>query len=89
MERQKQRRLARLSGHAGNGVVGLDSPSSNQSTASSSHPSEEQHNLLGGWGGQGATMKQQTARRRNMEDNTDSLLLDMNDTGARAQITSI
>jgi hypothetical protein len=89
MERQKQKRLARLSGHAGNGVIGVDSPGSNQSTVSSSHPSEEQHNLLGGWGGQNATMKQQTARRRNMEDNTDSLLLDVTDTGARARIAAV
>ena len=49
MERQRQRRLARLSGHAGNGVVGLGSTESPKSTISggSSAHSIEQRNLLG------------------------------------------
>jgi hypothetical protein len=88
MERQKQRRIARLSGHAGNGVIGVDSPCSNQSTASS-HMSEEQQHLLGSRA-QNAAMKQQTARRRNMEESTGTtLLLDITDTGPRAQISAV
>lgn len=47
MESQRQRRLARLSGHAGNGVVGLaDSPKSTISGTSSAQ-SIEQQNLRG------------------------------------------
>jgi hypothetical protein len=47
MESQKQRRLARLSGHAGNAVVGLaDSPKSTISGTSSAQ-SIEQQNFLG------------------------------------------
>jgi hypothetical protein len=71
MERQKQRRIARLTGNAGNGVMGVDSPGSNQSTAS--YYSEEHQQLLSGG---------QTARRRNLDEGTESLLLDI-DTGPR------
>ena len=85
MERQKQKRLARLSGRSGNGVIGMDSPSG--STASS-HMSEEKQQLLGNMG-QNATMKQQTARRRNMDENGESLLLDVDDTGPRAQVSAV
>ena len=84
MERQKQRRLARLTGRPGNGVGGMDSPSS----ATSSHISDhEQQHLLGG--AMNATMKQQTARRRNNEEAPDALLLDLTDTGPRAVITAV
>lgn len=68
MERQKQRRIARLTGNAGNGVMGVDSPGSNQSTAS--HYSEEHQHLIGG-------QNTSTARRRNMEDGAETLLLDI------------
>eukprot|EP00980_Cylindrotheca_fusiformis_P022330 scaffold9191_cov114-Cylindrotheca_fusiformis.AAC.25 len=76
MERQKQRRIARLTGNAGNGVMGVDSPGSNQSTAS--YYSEEQQDLIGG---QDANTG---ARRRNMDEGTESLLLDI-DTGPRVR----
>lgn len=83
MERQKQKRLARLTGHGGNGVMGVESPGSNQSTTSSY--TEEQH-LLGGMN-QNATTKRQNTRRRNAED--DSLLLDVIDMGPRAKVASV
>jgi hypothetical protein len=81
MERQKHRRLARLSGHAGNGVIGVDSTSSHAS-ATSSQMSDE-HKLLGS-----RAMHQNATRRRNMEDQTE-LLLDVNDTRPRAHISNI
>jgi hypothetical protein len=88
MERQRQRRLARLSSGGGNGVVGVDSPT--HSTASS-HVSEEQYSLLGK---QSRVMmmnnqQMQAARRRNAEDGTDSLLLDINDARTRPRMTNI
>jgi hypothetical protein len=75
MERQKQRRIARLTGNAGNGVMGVDSPGSNQSTAS--YHGEEQQHLMGG---QNAT----ATRRRNMDEGAQSLLLDI-DAGPRVR----
>lgn len=82
MERQKQKRLARLSGHAGNGVVGLDSPRSDQSTASTQFNEDQQNLLMGG------RTNNSAARRRHMDDQ-DNLLLDVNDTGPRAQLASL
>jgi len=83
MERQRQKRLARLSGNAGNGVVGADdSPRSDQSTTSS-HFHDEQQNLLMGSRANGGP-----ARRRPNGDE-DALLLDVVDTGPRAQITAV
>ena len=78
MERQKQRRLARLTGNAGNGVMGVDSPGSYESTTSSN---DEKEYLFGG-------RKQQETRRRNVDDGTDSLMLDI-DNGPRPQLRSI
>jgi hypothetical protein len=77
MERQKQKRIARLSGHAGNGIVGAESPGS---TASSSHVGDEQQRLLGGEG---------PRRRNGMEDNQESLLLDLNDGPQGGHVTNI
>mmetsp|Transcript_38518 Transcript_38518/g.93187 ORF Transcript_38518/g.93187 Transcript_38518/m.93187 type:complete len:119 (-) Transcript_38518:412-768(-) len=72
MERQKQRRLAKLTGNAGNGVMGVDSPGSNQSTVS--YYSDEQGHLL-------STQKSAASRRRGAEE-SESLLLDI-DAGPR------
>ena len=83
MERQKQKRLARLSGHAGNGVVGLESPRSDHSTASTQFNEEHQTLLMG------SRINNPQTRRRNVEEPTDSLLLDVDDTGPRAKLTSI
>jgi hypothetical protein len=86
MERQKQRRLARLSGNAGNGVVGLENSSplsSNHSTASTQFNEEQQNLLMGNWTNTGSG----PARRRQAGD--DDLLFDVNDTGPRAMVTSI
>lgn len=77
MERQKQRRLAKLTGNAGNGVMGVDSPGSNQSTAS--YYSDEQAHLMPGQKSGAAT------RRRSMEE-SESLLLDI-DSGPRFRQT--
>jgi hypothetical protein len=71
MERQKQKRIARLSGHAGNGIVGAESPGS---TTSSSHVSDEQQRLTSP-----NNVQMGGGPRRRMEDNTGSLLLDLND----------
>mmetsp|Transcript_37378 Transcript_37378/g.57986 ORF Transcript_37378/g.57986 Transcript_37378/m.57986 type:complete len:126 (+) Transcript_37378:117-494(+) len=73
MERQKQKRIARLSGHGGNGIVGAESPGS---TASSSHVGDEQQRLLGG---QNVHSGGGPRRRNGMEDNGETLLLDLND----------
>ena len=97
MERQRQRRLARLSGVGGNGVI-MDSPAHSTAT---SHDSDEQNHLLGGGKGmmasRGGMMSkpsnqswQASSRRRNFDDGggggggTDTLLLDINDTQQRA-----
>lgn len=80
MDRQKQRRLARLSENKGNGVVGIESPGSDFSSPGASYNGEQQSLLSGGQNG---------TRRRPVEENTNSLLLDVNGTGPRAQITSI
>lgn len=72
MERQKQRRLAKLTGNAGNGVMGVDSPGSNQSTAS--YYSDEQGHLL-------SAQKSAATRRRGAEE-SENLLLDI-DAGPR------
>ena len=82
MERQKHKRLARLSGHRGNGVVGLDSPRSDQSTASTQFHDEQQDLLMMG----GRTTNMGTRRRTN-DEIQDSLLLDVNGTGPRAQLS--
>ena len=79
MEKQKQRRLARLTGNAGNGVMGVESPGSYDSTASSND--EQQHLLTGG-------MRQHETRRRNFDDGTDSLLLDI-DSGPRPNLRQV
>lgn len=73
MERQKQRRLARLSGVGGNGVIGVDSPGSH----ASSQLSDEHHSLLGRPAR--ANMNGAQRRRGNFDDGTDSLLLDLHD----------
>lgn len=86
MERQKQRRLARLSGNAGNGVVGLENSSplsSNHSTASTQFHEEQQNLLMGNW----TNTSSGPARRRQAGE--DDLMLDVNDTGPRAIVTSI
>jgi len=66
MERQKQRRLARLSNGGGNGVV--DSPRSYHSSATSggSTRSDEQQHLLG--------KKPELPRRRAVDEGHDLLL---------------
>ena len=79
MERQKHKRLARLSGHRGNGVVGIDSPRSDQSTTSTQFHDEPQDLLL-----MGGRSNKGTRRRTNDEMLQDSLLLDVNGTGPRA-----
>lgn len=76
MERQRQRRLALLSSHGGNGVVGAESPRSTISGASSAH-SEEQKQLLGSAAGRGGGMYPGEPRRRNIEEGGD--LLNLND----------
>ena len=82
MERQKHKRLAKLSGHRGNGVIGIDSPRSDHSTASTQFHDEHQQDLLM-MGGR-TTMG---TRRRTNDDIQDSLLLDVNATGPRAQLS--
>lgn len=85
MERQRQKRLARLSGNAGNGVIGVDSPRSDRSSVISFSPSynEEDQRLI---------MGSRTRRRNNAggEEATDSLLLEVSDTGPRkANVTAV
>lgn len=85
MERQKQRRLARLSGQSGAiGVTGFDeetnSPQSIISGSSSTHSGGEQGNpLLGGAGfgasGGGGNISLGTHRRARYADETPDLLL--------------
>jgi hypothetical protein len=80
MERQKQRRLARLS-NGGQGIV--DSPRSHQSSATSgggSVRSEEQQYLLG--------RAPDPKRRRNKADETGDLLL-MNENRHTANLMSV
>ena len=77
MEKQKQRRLARLTGNAGNGVMGVESPGSYDSTASSHD--EQQHLLTGG-------MRQHETRRRNFDQ--EDLLLDI-DSGPRPNLRQV
>jgi hypothetical protein len=74
-ERQKQRRLTRLSNGGGNGVV--DSPRSHQSSATSdgSIRSEEHQYLLG-------KQPDNPRRRNNMDEGVDLLL--MNETTRQA-----
>jgi hypothetical protein len=74
MERQKQRRLARLSGVGGNGVIGVDSPGSH---ASSQLSGDERHSLLGRPAR--ANMFGAQRRRGDVDEGTDSLLLDLHD----------
>lgn len=76
MERQKQRRLARLTGNAGNGVMGVDSPGSNQSTAS--YYSDEKQHLMG----------TAATRRKTLDEGTDTLMLDF-DTGPRPSLREV
>ena len=86
MERQKQKRLARLSGHGGNGIVGLeDSPRSDHSSASTQFNDEPQLDLLSG----SRTNNNRAPRRRHMDEAQESLLLDVNGTGPRAQVSAI
>jgi hypothetical protein len=73
MERQKQRRLARLSGGGGNGIIGVDSPGSH----TSSQFSDEHHSLLGRPAR--ANLNGAQRRRGNVDEGTDSLLLDLHD----------
>ena len=86
MERQRQRRLAQLSSHGGNGVIGTESPRSTFSGASSAH-SDEQKQFLGSAAGKGGGIYAGEPRRRNVDEGAD-LLLDLND-GARANIKAI
>jgi hypothetical protein len=65
MERQRQKRLARLSGQ--HGVIGTESPKSTISGASSTH-SDEQRHLLGGFGSVQPQQQSGTSRRRNFEE---------------------
>lgn len=80
MERQRQRRIARLSGAKG---FAADSPNSHQSS-SSSHLSDDQHHLLGN-----QQQHMNAARRRNFDDGTDSLLLDIHDSKPPARVTQV
>lgn len=105
MERQRQRRLARLSGHAGNGVVGLDSPGSNvpakirgnnsnindnnSNGTNSDTMGSERQDLLSIDGVSTVSSKEQTARRRNQNDTLESLTLFVDETAPRAQITNV
>jgi hypothetical protein len=73
MERQKQRRVDRLSGVGGNGGIGADSPGSH----ASSQLSDEHNSLLGRPAR--ANMNGAQRRRGNFDDGTDSLLLDLHD----------
>ena len=90
MERQKQKRIARLSGNAGNGIVGAESPGG--STASShfsgdNNNNAEQQRLLGGSSG-GRNRAMGGPRQRN--NNNDNLLLDLNTEQPRmAQVANI
>lgn len=89
MERQKHKRLARLSGHRGNGVVGIDSPRSDKSTTSTQFHDEllpQQQDMLAI---NGRTNMGTTSRRRTNDEIQDSLLLDVNATGPRAQLVSM
>lgn len=92
MERQRQRRLARLSVNAGNGVVGLGQPSPSLSSNYSTTPShflhhdedeqqqQQQHLMMqGNWNNQNLSGP---SRRRQVEDD---LLFDVEDTGPRQQ----
>ncbi len=89
MERQRQRRLALLSSHGGNGVIGAESPKSTVSVTSSIHSDEHRQLLLGSAaaGRGGAGVHPGEPRRRNVEDVGD-LLLNVND-GARANVQAI
>jgi hypothetical protein len=79
MERQKQRRLARLSSNGGQGIV--DSPRSHQSSASgASGRSEEQQYLLG-------RAPDPTRRRNNVDETGD--LLRMNENRHTANLMSV
>ena len=72
MERQKQKRIARLSGNAGNGIIGAESPGGGSSA--SSNISDEQQRLLGN---NNTKMNSGTAARRR-NDHSENLLLDLN-----------
>mmetsp|Transcript_7593 Transcript_7593/g.12029 ORF Transcript_7593/g.12029 Transcript_7593/m.12029 type:complete len:131 (+) Transcript_7593:251-643(+) len=81
MERQRQRRLARLSGHKNNGVLGdqesSSSPRSTISGASSAHSEEQRNLLLGGiapFGGGGGGILPGGSRRRNVDEAPPDLL---------------
>ena len=88
MERQKQKRIARLSGNAGNGIIGAESPGGGSSA--SSNISDEQQRLLGGGNNNvNMMMMNNSAGRRRRNDNSENLLLDLNSEPNVAQVTSI
>lgn len=86
MERQRQRRLAQLSSHGGNGVIGAESPKSTTSVTSSIHSDEQRQLLLGLAAGRGGGMYPGEPRRRNVDEGGD--LLNIND-GPRANVLAI
>jgi hypothetical protein len=86
MERQRQRRLAQLSSHGGNGVIGAESPKSTNSVTSSIH-SDDQRQLMLGSDGRGGGMYPGEPRRRNVDDG-DSLL-NIYDGPSRANVLAV
>eukprot|EP00934_Nitzschia_sp_Nitz4_P005987 Nitzschia sp. Nitz4//scaffold56_size114212//92655//93210//NITZ4_003965-RA/size114212-augustus-gene-0.87-mRNA-1//-1//CDS//3329554751//5977//frame0 len=86
MERQKKKRMARLLGLKG--VIGVDSPRSDHSTTSTQFNDDEQQQYLLQYSQneqpQNSHRHQQlpllqSARRRNVEEGTESLLFDIQD----------
>ena len=86
MERQKQRRLARLLGGGNqNTSEGFQSPASQ----TSSMYSEERQSLLGSNNTRMNQRGNSTTNRRKADEGTDSLLLDLNENNNRPNVAMV